>query len=69
LSTVEKSAPALHFTAPQTRARRAETATVGAHLQFTGKQQAFVDFVLAQYVEQGVGELDTDKLSPLLKLR
>ncbi len=45
------------------------TATVGAHLQFTGKQQAFVDFVLAQYVEQGVEELDTDKLSPLLKLR
>lgn len=56
-------------TAPQTRARRAEKATVGAHLQFTGKQQAFVDFVLAQYVEQGVEELDTDKLSPLLKLR
>lgn len=28
-----------------------------------------MDFVLAQYVEQGVEELDTDKLSPLLKLR
>ncbi|MCJ7798403.1 MAG: hypothetical protein MUP33_01340, partial [Polaromonas sp.] len=34
-----------------------------------GRQQAFVDFVLAQCVEQGVEELDTDKLSPLLKPR
>ncbi len=30
---------------------------------------AFVDFVLAQYIKQGVEELDQDKLSPLLKLR
>lgn len=42
---------------------------MGAHLQFTGKQQTVVGFVLAPYVEQGVEELDTDKLSPLLKLR
>lgn len=33
------------------------------------RQQAFVDFVLAQYVQQGVDELDSAKLSPLLKLR
>ena len=32
-------------------------------------QRAFVDFVLAQYVSQGVDELDADKLSPLLKLK
>ena len=37
--------------------------------QFSDKQQAFVDFVLAQYVSQGVDELDTEKLSPLLRLR
>lgn len=35
----------------------------------TSKQRAFVDFVLSHYVQQGVGELDTDKLSPLLKLK
>jgi hypothetical protein len=28
-----------------------------------------VDFVLAQYVKQGVDELDAEKLSPLLKLK
>jgi type I restriction enzyme R subunit len=35
----------------------------------TDKQQLFVDFVLAQYVKQGVDELDQEKLSPLLKLK
>lgn len=35
----------------------------------THKQQAFVDFVLAQYVKQGVDELDAEKLPPLLKLK
>lgn len=34
----------------------------------TNKQRAFVDFVLAQYVDQGVDELDQEKLSPLLRL-
>ncbi len=36
---------------------------------FTDKQTAFVDFVIAQYVAQGVDELDPEKLSPLLKLK
>ena len=36
---------------------------------FDSKQQAFLDFVLAQYVKEGVGELNQDKLSPLLKLK
>jgi type I restriction enzyme, R subunit len=56
-------------TALETRTVRANRATVAAHQQFNNKQQAFVDFVLGQYVEQGVDELDTEKLSPLLKLR
>jgi type I restriction enzyme, R subunit len=56
-------------TAPQTRAQRALRATTEAHKSFTDRQQAFVDFVLAQYVQQGVEELDTEKLSPLLKMR
>ena len=33
------------------------------------KQQEFIDFVLAQYIKEGVGELATDKLSDLLELR
>jgi type I restriction enzyme R subunit len=54
---------------PVTRAERAETAKAASAAGHTDKQRAFVDFVLAQYVEQGVDELDAEKLSPLLKLR
>ncbi len=54
---------------PATRAERAIKAQAGMGKQFNDKQQAFVDFVLAQYVKQGVDELDTEKLSPLLKLK
>jgi type I restriction enzyme R subunit len=50
----------------EVRATQAKTITVA---RFTDKQQAFVDFVLAQYVRQGVEELDQEKLSPLLKLK
>ncbi len=32
------------------------------------KQQAFLNFVLSQYVKEGVGELDDAKLADLLKL-
>ncbi len=56
-------------TATETRTVRANRATVATHQQFNDKQQAFVDFVLTQYVQQGVDELDTEKLSPLLRLR
>ncbi|MDI1237036.1 MAG: DEAD/DEAH box helicase family protein [Polaromonas sp.] len=56
-------------TATETRTVRANRATAATHQQFNDKQQAFVDFVLTQYVQQGVDELDTDKLSPLLRLR
>lgn len=55
--------------APETRSERASKAQVVMHQQFNDKQQAFVDFVLAQYVKQGVDELDAEKLSPLLKLK
>jgi type I restriction enzyme R subunit len=33
------------------------------------KLQAFLDFVLAEYVREGVGELDQSKLAPLLQLK
>jgi type I restriction enzyme R subunit len=54
---------------PETRTQRADKARAEAHQHFNDKQQAFVDFVLAQYVKQGVDELDAEKLSPLLKLK
>lgn len=54
---------------PLTREARAEAARAASAGEFTDKQQAFIDFVLAQYVKQGVDELDAEKLSPLLRLR
>ena len=54
---------------PVTRADRAAAASAATAAELTDKQQGFVDFVLAQYVKQGVGELDAEKLAPLLRLR
>jgi type I restriction enzyme, R subunit len=54
---------------PSTREERAARAKVAIKKNFNGKQQAFLDFVLAHYVDVGVDELDQDKLAPLLKLR
>jgi hypothetical protein len=54
---------------PETRSQRADKAGAEARRHFNDKQQAFVDFVLARYVKQGVDELDAEKLSPLLKLQ
>lgn len=55
--------------APVTREARAAAARTATARQYTDRQRAFLDFVLAQYVAQGVDELDGEKLSPLLKLR
>jgi type I restriction enzyme R subunit len=55
--------------APETRAQRADQARTETHQHFNDRQQAFLDFVLAQYVTQGVDELDADKLTPLLRLK
>jgi type I restriction enzyme R subunit len=55
--------------APLTREERAARAWVQIASEFDDKQQAFLDFVLAQYVKVGVGELDSQKLGPLLKLK
>ena len=54
---------------PLTRAERATRAKVAITTRFNSKQQAFLDFVLAHYVSQGVHELDREKLSPLLRLK
>ena len=55
--------------APLTRQERAANAKTAISTHFNDKQQAFLDFVLSQYIRVGVQELDKDKLSPLLKLR
>lgn len=52
-----------------TRSERAQQARHGIHTEFSDKQEAFVDFVLSQYVKEGVDELAPEKLTPLLKLR
>lgn len=55
--------------APRTREDRASQAKLAITTNFNSTQQAFLDFVLAQYVKVGVGELAQEKLSPLLKLK
>jgi type I restriction enzyme R subunit len=52
-----------------TREQRATTAKVEISTHFDTRQQAFLDFVLAHYVSEGVQELDQDKLTPLLRLK
>lgn len=53
----------------KTRAERAARARAVINEQFTSKQQAFLDFVLAHYVQDGVEELDRSKLGMLLSLQ
>lgn len=51
-----------------TREERAAKARALITQHFNTKQQVFLDFVLAQYVNVGVEELDQAKLTPLLRL-
>ncbi len=55
--------------APITRAERVEARKGDIFSRYDSKLQAFLDFVLAQYVSQGVGELDQEKLGDLLQLK
>ena len=54
---------------PLPRAQRVLAAHGQVRAHYTDRQQAFIDFVLDHYTKEGVGELDGDKLAPLLKLR
>ncbi len=54
---------------PLTRADRAATAKTAIHKNYTSNQEAFLDFVLTHYVQEGVEELDQSKLTPLLRLK
>jgi type I restriction enzyme, R subunit len=55
--------------APITRSERVETRKSNILGHYDSKLQAFLDFVLAQYIKQGVGELDQEKLGDLLQLK
>lgn len=55
--------------APLTRSRRAGNAKDQIHLHFADKQFAFIDFVLKQYIDQGVDELNQEKLKDLIGLK
>ena len=55
--------------APITRSERVETRRGKIFSSYNPKLQAFLDFVLAQYVKQGVEELDQEKLGTLLELK
>jgi len=52
-----------------TREERVDRARVAITTTFNDRQQAFLNFVLAHYISVGVGELDQDKLTPLLRLK
>ena len=54
---------------PVAREARAETARGEIRSAFDDKQRGFLDFVLSQYIRDGVDELDQEKLSPLLSLK
>ena len=54
---------------PISRQIRATDAKRQTHQQFEDKQSAFIDFVLGQYISQGVEELSQEKLKGLLELK
>jgi len=58
-----------HTKHPLKRAERADTHRASILSGHDAKQQAFLDFVLAQYVAEGEAELGMDKLPELLDLK
>ncbi len=55
--------------APITREERAQARRPGILARHDARLQAFLDFVLAQYVREGSGELDESKLPDLIELK
>lgn len=55
--------------APISRAERVSIRKAAILARYDAKLQVFLDFVLVQYVSQGVSELDREKLSALLELK
>jgi len=55
--------------APISRKERVNTHRTSIFTHYGNKQQEFLEFVLDQYIKQGVGELDDQKLPDLIELR
>ena len=55
--------------APISRNERVNLKRPSIMPHYDDKIQSFLDFVLAEYVREGVGELDQSKLAPLLELK
>lgn len=55
--------------APITRQERVESHSAEIFAKYDGSLRTFLEFVLGQYVSQGVGELDQEKLGALLQLK
>jgi type I restriction enzyme R subunit len=55
--------------APITREERVNTHKVQIFSQYDDKLRVFLEFVLGEYVKEGVSELDQSKLTPLLELK
>ena len=55
--------------APITRAERVEAHRETILARYDEKLRGFLDFVLFQYVGQGVGELEPEKLPALIELK
>ena len=55
--------------APITREERVNTHKAQIFSQYDDKLRVFLDFVLGEYVKEGVSELDQSKLTPLLELK
>ena len=55
--------------APITRAERVGGSRSNIFALLNHEQRDFLDFVLAKYIESGVGELDEEKLPELIKLK
>jgi hypothetical protein len=68
-NTIEYKIGQIFALDPLTRVKRAADARSQVHQRYSDRQQAFLDFVLDHYTKEGVGDLDADKLAPLLKLR
>ena len=58
-----------HTRHPLKRSERAETHRASILARYDAKSQAFLDFVLSQYVAEGEAELGMDKLPDLLDLK
>lgn len=54
---------------PISREQRVARARPVIEAHFADRQREFIDFVLAQYVRQGVDELDPEQLPPMLRLK